>query len=53
MDMTHLRGGDIFRLSPSLLESGRERGTYGGVKRINGTKELSGRLSWVVDTRSR
>jgi hypothetical protein len=48
-----LRGRNIRRFLPSLLEPGRERGTYGGAKRINGTKELPGRLSWVVDTRSR
>ena len=48
-----LRGRNMKWFLPSLLEPGRERGTYGGAKRINGTKELPGRLSWVVDTRSR
>jgi hypothetical protein len=48
-----LRGRNIGWFLPSLLELGRERGTYGGAKRINGTKELPDRLSWVVDTRSR
>jgi hypothetical protein len=47
------RGRNMRWFLPSLLEPGRKRGTYGGVKRINGTKELPGRLSWVVDTRSR
>jgi hypothetical protein len=48
-----IRGSDIQWLLPSLLEPGRERGTYGSITRINGTKKLSDRLSWVVDTRSR
>jgi hypothetical protein len=48
-----LRGRDIEWFLSSHLELGRQRGTYGGVKRSNGTKELPDRLSWVVDTRSR
>jgi hypothetical protein len=48
-----IRGRNMEWFLPSLLEPGRERGTYGGVTRINGTKELPGRLSWVVETRSR